>query len=79
VDLSHVEFLSSVGFRPLLRLNKQIREQGGGRLIVCAMQPGVRDVMHATRLVTSSGSTQAPFDEQPTVDAAVASLTAAKT
>lgn len=73
IDFAPVRFLSSAGIRPLLRLHKELHPVGG-RVVVCAMQPPVRDVMHATRLVTSSGHTQAPFEEQPTVEAGVASL-----
>jgi anti-anti-sigma factor len=76
VNFSAVRFLSSAGIRPLLRLHKELHPEGG-RVVICGMQPAVREVMHATRLVTSSGHTQAPFEEQPTVEAGVASLAGA--
>lgn len=73
VNLGGVRFLSSAGLRPLLRLHKEVKNEGG-RVVVCEMQPAVREVLHATRLVTSTGHTQAPFEEQTTLDEAIASL-----
>src|SRR5436853_520500 len=43
VDLRNIRYVSSVAFRPLLRLRRHIHENGG-RLILCGMSRVVGDV-----------------------------------
>jgi anti-anti-sigma factor len=73
LNLRAVQYMSSVGFRPLLQLYGKLKE-GGGRIVLCHLAPVVQEVLHVTRLVSTAGSFRAPFEEQPDVDAAVAAL-----
>jgi anti-anti-sigma factor len=74
LDMHHVTYLSSVAFRPLLQLQGALKERGG-RVVLCHLAEPVQEVLHLTRLISTSRSSQAPFDERPDVAAAVASLT----
>jgi len=71
IDFQAVQYLSSAGFRPLLSLNRHVREHGG-RLVLCNMQPQVEEVFTVTRLIDPDGKGRAAFIAQPTVPAAVA-------
>jgi anti-anti-sigma factor len=72
LDLSQVRYLSSAGISPLLALNKAMHERGG-RLILVGMTPDVEGVLAATRLI-STGKAPAPFEHQPDIPSAAASL-----
>lgn len=76
VDMGQVTYISSAGLRPLLGLNKEVREREG-RLILCGLSRDVEGVFIATRLVSSSRAAPAQFEKHPDVPAAVASLYAA--
>lgn len=43
LDLSGLDYVSSAGLRVFLLVSKRLRE-GGGRLALCAMSPGVRQI-----------------------------------
>jgi anti-anti-sigma factor len=73
IDFGAVAYLSSAGFRPLLRLNRQVRENGG-RLVLCNFSPEVEEIFAVTRLISNSKTIPAAFEAQPNVAAAVASL-----
>src|SRR5262245_47067662 len=73
IDMAKVEYLSSAGIRPLLALNRQVREREG-RLILCKLPETVQGVLLATRLVSTSRAAPATFETFPTVQEAVASL-----
>jgi anti-anti-sigma factor len=73
LDFQRITWLSSVAFRPLLSLHRKLKEQGG-RLVLCGMSDRVAEVFYVTRLVSTSGTSAAPFDLQADVPAAVASL-----
>jgi anti-anti-sigma factor len=73
LDFAKVTWLTSAGFRPLLSLHRRIRERGG-RLVLCNLSPKVAEIFEVTRLVSSAGSSVAPFEKQPDVPAAIASL-----
>jgi anti-anti-sigma factor len=62
VDLSRVRYLSSIAFWPLLSLRRRLQEQQGGRLLICGLTGAVADVFHTTRMVSSAGSADAPFE-----------------
>ena len=70
LDLRTVTYLSSAGFRPLLSLNRQIRERGG-RLVLCNLRPEVEEIFTVTRLVDPTGKERTAFLLQPTLGAAV--------
>ena len=71
LDFQAVTHMSSAGFRPLLSLNRQVRERGG-RLVLCNMRPEVEEIFTVTRLIDPSGAGQAAFLAHPTVQSAVA-------
>jgi anti-anti-sigma factor len=73
LDFQHVTFVSSVAFRPLLSLHRKLKERGG-RLVLCGMKERVAEVFHVTRLVSTTGTSAAPFELQADAPAAVASL-----
>jgi anti-anti-sigma factor len=73
IDFHKVQYLSSAGFRPLLSLNRQVRERGG-RLVLCNMQPQVQEVFAVTRLIDPDGKTRTAFHGEPTTPDAVAYL-----
>ena len=73
IDFQDVKYLSSAGFRPLLSLQRTVR-QHGGRLVLCGLAPLVEEVFSTTRLITSHGPGRSTFEVQPDVPAAVASL-----
>ena len=73
IDMAQVEYLSSAGIRPLLALNRQVREREG-RLILCKLLETVHGVLLATRLVSTSRAAPATFENFPTIQEAVASL-----
>jgi anti-anti-sigma factor len=73
VDFHSVTYLSSASFRPLLSLLREVRVQGG-RLVLCNLQPDVRDIFSVTRLICNDEGPPAAFEVQEDVAAAVASL-----
>jgi anti-anti-sigma factor len=74
IDFQHVEFVSSVAFRPLLSLRRRIH-QVAGRMVLCSLRPLVAEVFEATRLLINNRSSPSLFEEQPTVAAAIALFT----
>jgi anti-anti-sigma factor len=75
LDLSRCRYVSSIAFWPLLALRRQLADSEG-KLIICGLTGAVYDVFTTTRMVSSSGSLDAPFEMAPDRDAAVARLAA---
>jgi anti-anti-sigma factor len=73
LDLRNTVYVSSVAFWPLLTLRKQLAERGG-QLIICGLTGAVHDVFTTTKMVSSSGALNAPFEMAPDSQAAVARL-----
>ena len=73
LDFQRINFVSSVAFRPLLSLHRRLKEQGG-RLVLCGMSERVAEVFQVTRLVSTTGTSAAPFELQRDAPAAIASL-----
>lgn len=73
LDLSNVRFLQSAGFRPLLSIRRYVHETRGGRVVLCHLQPDVEEVLTMTHMINSERK-GAPFEFQPDVASAVASL-----
>ncbi|MGH7172413.1 MAG: STAS domain-containing protein [Gemmataceae bacterium] len=71
IDLRHTRYLSSVAFWPLLSLRKQLRDAAGGRLIICGLTDDVADVFMTTKLISSDGEADAPFEVAADVAAAL--------
>jgi anti-sigma B factor antagonist/stage II sporulation protein AA (anti-sigma F factor antagonist) len=66
LDMSGVEYISSVGLRALMVAAKQIKSQGG-RMVVAALAPVVREVFEISRF-------HLVFEIFDSVDAALAAL-----
>lgn len=77
LDFREVRYLSSAGFRPLLSLNRRVRERGG-RMVLCNLRPEVEEVLHVTRLLDAAGTGRAAFTARPTAAAAVAHVYASE-
>jgi anti-anti-sigma factor len=73
LDLKNTVYVSSIAFWPLLTLRRQLAEQGG-RLLICGLSGAVYDVFTSTKMVSSSGALNAPFEMAPDRQAAVARL-----
>ena len=74
VDLSGVQQVGSASFRPLLSLRRKLHESNG-QLILCGLQPDVREVFLVTRLIDPTGSAAATFGAAPDVASALGRLT----
>jgi anti-anti-sigma factor len=70
VDMQKLKYISSVAFRPLLRLRSKLQETRG-RLILCGLTKVVGDIFYTTKMLNPSGSFVAPFQMEPDVAAAV--------
>ena len=68
-----VTYMSSAGFRPLLSLQRAVRQRGG-RLVLCHLDPKVEEIFSTVRLISTVGSSRATFEVQPDVPAAMVSL-----
>jgi anti-anti-sigma factor len=73
LDLKNTRYVSSIAFWPLLALRRQLGERGG-RLIVCGLTGAVHEVFSTTKMVSSAGSLNAPFEMAPDRESAVALL-----
>ena len=61
VDLQHARYLSSVAFWPLLTLRRQLLD-AGGRLMICGLSGDVEDIFRTTKMISTGGAVDAPFD-----------------
>jgi anti-anti-sigma factor len=73
LDMEQVRYLSSAGIRPLLSLNKKVREREG-RLALCRLSEDVEGVLLATRLISPNSAAPSAFESHPDVPSSVASL-----
>jgi anti-anti-sigma factor len=73
VDFQQVRYISSVAFAPLLKTRHKLQKVNG-RLLVCGLSSMIGDVFYTTRMISPSGDFTAPFELQPDVAAALASL-----
>ena len=73
LDLSNTRYVSSIAFWPLLTLRRQLADQNG-KLILCGLTGAVEEVFTTTKMVSSSGSMNAPFEMAADREAAVARL-----
>jgi anti-anti-sigma factor len=73
IDMHQIVYLASAGIRPLLALNRQVRDREG-RLVLCGLTRDVESVFVATRLVSPTRSTPATFESAADVPTAVANL-----
>src|SRR5436190_937564 len=73
LDLKNTRYVSSIAFWPLLTLRRQLADQHG-RLLICGLTGAVQEVFTTTKMISSSGSTNAPFEMAADREAAVARL-----
>lgn len=73
VDLQHVRYLSSVAFWPLLNLRRQLLT-ARGRLIICGLTGDIETLFLTTKMISSGGAVDAPFEVAADAAAAVARL-----
>ena len=73
LDLKNTRYVSSIAFWPLLALRRQLNDRGG-RLIVCGLTGAVHDIFTTTKMVSSGGALNAPFEMALDREAAVAML-----
>lgn len=70
VDMSKVEFMSSVGYGPLVSLRSFIRRDGG-KMALCGLKPMIKMMFEETRLLINPNSPKSLFINAATVDEAV--------
>jgi anti-anti-sigma factor len=73
VDMSGLDFLSSVGYGPFITLRAHVRKHEG-RLVLANMSAMIREVFDATRLLINPSSPKSLFEYRDSVEAAVAEL-----
>jgi anti-anti-sigma factor len=73
LDLAATRYLSSIAFWPLLTLRKYLVARKG-RLVLCGLTGAVEEVFMSTKMISSAGSADAPFEVAANREAAVAKL-----
>ena len=73
IDLQHVRYLSSVAFWPLLSLRRQL-VTSAGRLIICGLTGDIEVLFVTTKMISSGGEVDAPFEVASDVPTARARL-----
>ena len=73
VDLGNVEYMSSVGYGPLITFRARVRDLGG-RLVLSRLSPVVKEMFEATRLLINPHSPKSLFEFTDTLEDAVALL-----
>src|SRR5262249_16009218 len=71
VDLGKLEYMSSVGYGPLISLRGRVRASGG-HLILCQLAGVVREVFEARRLLINPQSPKSLFEFTDTLESAIA-------
>jgi anti-anti-sigma factor len=70
LDFSQIEYVSSAGLRTTLVAGKRMRSVAGGKLVLCALAPQVREIFEISGFV-------AIFTIAPDLDAALGVCSAA--
>jgi anti-anti-sigma factor len=73
VDMRNLQFMSSVGYGPLISLRSRVRE-AGGRLILCNINGVVRETLESTRLLINPHSPRSLFEHASDLPAALDAL-----
>ena len=71
VDLQNLEFMSSVGYLPFLRVARRVRD-AGGRLLLSNLSEVVAEMFVATQLLIEPSSAASPFQAARTLEDAIA-------
>ena len=75
LDLKATRYLSSIAFWPLLTLRKYLGQRQG-RLVLCGLTGAVEEVFTSTKMISSAGSADAPFEVAVDRESAIAKLRA---
>jgi anti-anti-sigma regulatory factor len=75
VDLSQLEYMSSVGYGPFISLRAAILD-AGGQLVLCGLSKVIKEMFETTRLLINPRSPGSLFEVADTVPSAVARLSA---
>jgi anti-anti-sigma factor len=73
LDLRNTRYVSSIAFWPLLRLRQHLADLNG-RLIICGLSGAVEEVFTTTKMVSSAGALNAPFEMAADRESAIARL-----
>jgi anti-anti-sigma regulatory factor len=73
IDFSRCRYVSSIAFWPLLALRRRLADTQG-RMMVCGLTGVVYEVFATTKMVSSNGTSAAPFEMAPDRAAAVSRL-----
>ena len=71
VDMGEVEYMSSVGYGPLITFRARVRDLGG-RLVLCRLTPVVKEMFETTRLLINPQSPKSLFEFTGTLEEATA-------
>lgn len=73
LDLGRCHYVSSIAFWPLLALRRQLAD-ASGKLLITGLNGAVHEVFTSTKMVSSTGSLDAPFEMAPDRETAVSRL-----
>lgn len=73
LDLKNTRYVSSIAFWPLLRLRQHLNDKEG-KLLICGLSGAVQEVFTSTKMVSSAGSLNAPFEMVADCETAVTRL-----
>jgi anti-anti-sigma factor len=73
VDMEKIQYMSSVGYGPLITLRSRVLE-AGGQLVLCRLSKVVQEMFEATRLLINPRSPSSLFEVRSTVEEAVQTL-----
>ena len=71
LNLGELQFVGSVGFLAFLSARREASVQ---KIVLCHVQPNVREIFAICRLISDSLTDQSPFYVQPDVPSAIATL-----
>lgn len=71
IDLKGVTFLGSVGLLAFLAVRRQLAD---GKVLLCNVADGIRTMLEICLLVSKDPGKTAPFQVEPSVEAALARL-----
>ena len=70
VDMTNVEFMSSIAYLPFVGLRSKVLD-AGGVLVLCNFSDTIKEMFDATRLLVNRRSPSAPFQFAESIHAAI--------
>lgn len=67
VDMSQIEFMSSVGYLPYVGLRNEVQKRGG-HVVLANMSTAIKEMFEATRLIINAKSPASPFYYADSID-----------